>query len=205
MLPKTYLLAFDTSAAHCAAALLCDGEVIAERLEPMEKGQAERLMFLLAEVLAEGGIGYRDLVAVAVGVGPGNFTGVRIGVSAARGLALGLGVPAIGVSRFDALAQGLERPFMVVEDARRGEIYVQGFPVVGTDQARLAAIADMADLGAMALIGSAAEAVAEMTQGVVLVPQQALAVAIARVAAGRVGTEQPRPAPFYLRGPDATP
>ena len=75
MLPEAYILAFDTSAAHCAAALLRGDQLILSRLEPMEKGQAERLMGLLDEMLAEAGIGWCDLAAVAVGTGPGNFTG----------------------------------------------------------------------------------------------------------------------------------
>ncbi|MES2540559.1 MAG: hypothetical protein V4583_08235, partial [Pseudomonadota bacterium] len=75
MLP---ILAFDTSAAHCAAALLLPTPLntcrVIQRLEPMEKGQAERLIPLLEEVLAEGRIGWSDLKALAVGTGPGNFT-----------------------------------------------------------------------------------------------------------------------------------
>lgn len=107
MRPEPAILAFDTSAAHCAAALLSGDRLLALRTEPMEKGQAERLMPLLEEVLAEGSLGWADLDALAVGTGPGNFTGVRIAVAAARGLALALGKPALGVSRFEALALGL--------------------------------------------------------------------------------------------------
>ncbi len=99
------ILGFDTSAAHCAAALLSGERVLAARVEAMAKGQAERLMPLLEELLAEAGVGWRDLAALAVGVGPGNFTGVRIAVSAARGLALGLERPAIGINGFEALAE----------------------------------------------------------------------------------------------------
>ncbi|OYW58073.1 MAG: tRNA (adenosine(37)-N6)-threonylcarbamoyltransferase complex dimerization subunit type 1 TsaB, partial [Rhodobacterales bacterium 12-65-15] len=95
------LLAFDTSVAHCAAALLLPDRLIL-REEAMEKGQAERLMPLLEEILADGGIGWHDLSALAVGTGPGNFTGVRIAVAAARGLALGLKIPAIGVTLLEA-------------------------------------------------------------------------------------------------------
>ena len=93
----------------------------------MQKGQAERLVPMLEEVLTEGGIGWRDLRRIAVGVGPGNFTGVRISVATARGLALALGIPAIGVTRLEALAHGLPRPVTVIEDARRDEVYVQHF------------------------------------------------------------------------------
>lgn len=93
----------------------------------MQKGQAERLVPMLEEVLAEGGIGWRNLRRIAVGVGPGNFTGVRISVATAR-VGLALGVPVIGVTRLEALAHGLPRPLRVAEDARQGLAYVQDFP-----------------------------------------------------------------------------
>ncbi len=178
------ILAFDTSAAHCAAALVFPDRIIL-RDEPMQKGQAERLMPMLEEVLAEGGIGWRDLRALAVGIGPGNFTGVRIAVAAARGLALGLDIPAVGVTRLEALAYGLPRPVTIIEDARRGEVYVQEFTLEGPGHARVVPMAE-------------AEALTPMPAG-------ALAEAIARIGADRAATPQPRPAPFYLRGADAAP
>ena len=87
------ILGFDTSAAHCAAALLCGEQCLAARHEDMTRGQAERLMPLLEDLLAEAGASWRDLARIGVGIGPGNFTGVRIAVSAARGLALSLKIP----------------------------------------------------------------------------------------------------------------
>lgn len=200
------VLAFDTSAAHCAAALLCGDRVIL-RVEPMEKGQAERLVPMLEEVLAEGGLGWCDLAALAVGTGPGNFTGVRIAVAAARGLAMGLGIPAVGVTRLEALAHGLPRPVTVVEDARRGEVYVQDFGVHGPEAARLSGMADLVVLtvDGNALVGSAAAEVAARVGGTPLEPSFPLAEAIARIGAERALTPQPRPAPFYLRSADAAP
>lgn len=186
------ILAFDTSAAHCAAALLSDGRIVAEAFEPMDKGQAERLLPLCEAVLAQAGMGWSDLTRVAVGTGPGNFTGVRIAVAAARGLALSLGLPAVGVTRLEALAHGLPRPVTVVEDARRGEVYVQRF----ADQpgpARLAAADPLPD---GPVTGSAAGPAA-------LPAAMPLTEAIARIAAQRAAG--PRPAPFYLRGADAAP
>jgi tRNA threonylcarbamoyladenosine biosynthesis protein TsaB len=188
------ILAFDTSAAHCAAALLVGDRVIL-RHEPMEKGQAERLVPLLEEVLAEGELAWRDLKALAVGIGPGNFTGVRIAVAAARGLALGLGITAVGVTRLEALAYGLPRPLTVVEDARRGEVYVQAFADAGPG---LAHLAQAGETVAPPLTGSAAGPDA-MPAALPLVE------AIARIGAERAATPQPRPAPFYLRGADAAP
>ncbi|HRO15722.1 MAG TPA: tRNA (adenosine(37)-N6)-threonylcarbamoyltransferase complex dimerization subunit type 1 TsaB, partial [Paracoccus sp. (in: a-proteobacteria)] len=84
-------LGFDTSAAHCAAAVVFGGCILAQRFEPMQKGQAERLFPLLAEVMDEAGVALSDLTVLGVGTGPGNFTGIRIAVAAARGLSLSLG------------------------------------------------------------------------------------------------------------------
>lgn len=165
-----------------------------QRLEPMDKGQAERLIPLLEEVLAEAGIGWHDLAALAVGTGPGNFTGVRIAVAAARGLALGLGIPAIGVTSLEARAFGLPRPVTVVEDARRGQVYLQQFARNSTGPALL--LPAGAALPQGPLTGSAA--------GPGALPQPVpLAEATLRLAVGRIGQPNPRPAPFYLRGADA--
>ncbi len=186
-------MSFDTSAAHCAAALLC-GDRIILRDEAMAKGQAERLIPMLQEMLADAGIGWSDLSAIGVGTGPGNFTGVRISVAAARGLALGLGIPAIGVSALEAIALGARRPVTAMIDARRDEVYVQTFADDGPGPARLIAAAAGPDAlsGNVVGLGSSAQ----------LYP---LAEAIARIAASRIGEPQPRPAPFYLRGADAAP
>lgn len=196
-MPPETILAFDTSAAHCAAALLLPDGTVFNRFEPMEKGQAERLMPLLEDLLAEAGIGWSDVTRLAVGTGPGNFTGVRISVAAARGLALGLGIPALGVTRLEALAYGLPHPVTVIEDARRGEAYVQAF---GTDdtQARLIPRAEVEAADTTAHVtGNAAGHAA-------LPAAQPLTEAMARIAAKRP-LPQPRPAPFYLRGADAAP
>ena len=198
------ILAFDTSAAHCAAALLVGDRIVASSFEPMEKGQAERLLPLCEDLLAAAGLGWCDLTAIAVGTGPGNFTGVRIAVAAARGLALSLGVPAIGVTRLEALAHGLPRPLMVVEDARRGEVYVQEYNGA-PGEARLTEIAALPHETAMQdFVGSAASLAAEATGGRVLIQPLPLTHAMAFIAAARNGV-QPRPAPFYLRGADAAP
>lgn len=190
-------LAFDTSAAHCAAALLRGETVLAERVEDMAKGQAERLMPLLEELLTEAGLGWRDLSVIGVGIGPGNFTGVRISVAAARGLALSLGIEAIGVSTLEAFAEGAPRPATVALDARRDEAYVQRFSDTGADAPALAALADLTPEGALIGLNLAGQTAQP--------PALPLAVAIARIAARRTGTAQPRPAPLYLRSADAAP
>jgi len=98
----TPVLAFDTSAAHCAVALLLGDRIVAQ-VEDMGRGQAERLMPLVQELLDSEGAALSAIGRIGVGIGPGNFTGIRISVSLARGLALGLGIPAIGVSTLEAL------------------------------------------------------------------------------------------------------
>jgi len=193
------ILAFDTSAAHCAAALLSGGQIVASRTEPMEKGQAERLIPLLEEVLNETGLAWRDLTTLAVGTGPGNFTGIRISVAAARGLVLGLGIPALGVTRLEALAHGLPRPLRVVEDARRGSVYVQGFNLPPESACLMTAEAAAA-LPRGVVAGSGATLIDASP-----LPSAPIAEAIAWIAATRTGTPQPRPAPFYLRSADAAP
>ena len=186
-----WILAFDTSAAHCAAALLC-GERVILRDEPMLKGQAERLVPMLQELLAEAGIGWHDLSVIGVGTGPGNFTGVRISVALARGLALGLGIPAVGISSFEAMALGAALPVTVIMDARRDEVYVQDFNDDGPGTARLIPAQDLPLQGRVIGLGKDA-------------PRFSIAEAIARIAASRRQSPQPRPAPFYLRGADAAP
>ncbi len=181
------VLSFDTSAAHVAAALLCGDEIIARRVEEMKRGQAERLMPMLEEVLSEGGRTFGDLDALGVGVGPGNFTGIRISVSAARGLALGLGVPAVGVNSFDAIEAGLSSDGVAMVSAPRGQGYL--FPKGGTPYL------------------ASEDELAQIAQETPLVTPEAqsLVEQIARLAAQRYQDSPARPAPLYIKPADAAP
>jgi tRNA threonylcarbamoyladenosine biosynthesis protein TsaB len=128
------ILAFDTATDVATSALVSDGEVLGER--------TSRAVTVLEDVdalLRQAGAHTRELDGVAVGIGPGSFTGVRIGLATARGLALALGVPVAGVSTLDALAAGAPGATPVV-DARRGEVFVlQGEPrVLAPDRLELA-------------------------------------------------------------------
>lgn len=204
MRSDAWVLAFDTSAAHCAAALLYGDSVVTQAFEELPRGQAERLLPMLEDILKAGGIQWSDLALLAVGVGPGNFTGVRIAVSAARGLSLGLGIPAIGVSVFEARAEGLPRPMCVLEDARRNEIYFQRFdPDPGPPQ--LLSLSEAACLDDEDATGTAAETVASAAKLTVHAQTYPLAEAIARVGARKASVPQPRPAPLYVRQADAAP
>ncbi|UWR72874.1 tRNA (adenosine(37)-N6)-threonylcarbamoyltransferase complex dimerization subunit type 1 TsaB [Phaeobacter inhibens] len=184
---EVLVLGFDTSAAHCAAALLQGDVILAQTCEEMTRGQAERLMPLLEEVLAEGGATWADLDALGVGIGPGNFTGIRIAVSAARGLALGLEIPAVGVNGFEAR----EHPgtFAAVP-APRDQVYAHP---PGEDP-RLMPLAEAHAIATALRL----ELVAEAT------PPH-IAETIARRAAERYKDATSAPAPLYLRAADAAP
>jgi tRNA threonylcarbamoyladenosine biosynthesis protein TsaB len=119
-------LAFDTATGVATSALVDDGEVLGERAS-----RAQTLLEDVDALLRQGGAHPRDIGALAVGIGPGSFTGVRIGLAAARGLALALDVPGAGVSTLAALAAGAPGAVPVV-DARRREVFsiVGGLPAV---------------------------------------------------------------------------
>jgi tRNA threonylcarbamoyladenosine biosynthesis protein TsaB len=119
-------LAFDTATTVATSALVDDGEVLGERAS-----RAQTLLEDVDALLRQGGAHPRDLDALAVGIGPGSFTGVRIGLAAARGLALSLGVPGAGISTLAALAAGAPGALPVI-DARRKEVFtlVDGRPSV---------------------------------------------------------------------------
>ena len=121
------LLIFDTSGGACSAAVWADGRVAAERFEAMARGQAERLLPIIEETLAAAGLAHAQLDAIGVTRGPGAFTGIRIGLAAARGLALALGIPAIGVTTFEALAVRAPGGCAVAIDTKRGDVYCQLF------------------------------------------------------------------------------
>ena len=179
------VLGFDTSAAHCAAALLSGDRLLASRSEEMGRGQAERLMPMLEEILADAGVAWSDLDRIGVGVGPGNFTGIRISVSAARGLALGLGIPAIGVSGFDIIEAQGRGPCLPVIPAPRDQLYIRR-------------PGDMPDLA------SPQEARTPDLPLAVLPAPEVMATTIARLAAAAPVTA-PAPAPLYVKPADAAP
>lgn len=209
-MPDGLVLGFDTSAAHCAAALLSGDTVLLEAVEEMGRGQAERLMPLIEEMLVEAGVGWPDLHRIGVGVGPGNFTGIRISVATARGLSLSLGVPAVGVSLLEAAAHGAEGPVLACCDARGGRVYLELFgrgviPDMPAAMADLEAVpAGLCDRG-LACVGPAAAAVAERIGGEVVPTACSPAVAIAELAASRAVRPGERPAPLYIREADAAP
>lgn len=209
MPPDPLILAFDTSAAHCAAALLSGDRVLARKHLEMAKGQAEQLFPLLERLLAEAGYGWGDLSAIGVGIGPGNFTGIRISVASARGLALSLGIPAVGVSMLESLAADSKGPVLACLDARRNGVFVQPFDD-GIPSGKAVLVDLDSDLSPFArrelrCVGTAAAVLALRLEAAVGEPVHPPAVAIARIASGRWRQTTSRPSPLYLRPADAAP
>ncbi len=202
------ILGIDTAAGQCGVAVVAvDGRLMAKRAERMERGHAEALWPMVDFALAEARAGYPDISAIGVCTGPGSFTGIRVGVAAARGLALGLGVPALGVDRFDALWSPVdllmhpaETPVAVALLGPRDTAYLrlhdESCAQIGPDRQVLRAdLAGLAPAGA-ARFGDGWEG-ADPAAGL---PDPAT---IARMAADAETGE--RPAPYYLRGPNADP
>ncbi|MBB5073390.1 tRNA threonylcarbamoyl adenosine modification protein YeaZ [Bartonella callosciuri] len=127
------ILAIDTASIHCAVALIRHKSVVARISEPMHKGHAEKLIGYIAQITSQANITLDQVDRIAVNIGPGSFTGVRVGVSTARALALALEIPAVGVSTLEALAaqtttnKNAVSTIAVVIEAGRDMFYHQNF------------------------------------------------------------------------------
>ncbi len=165
------VLAIDAALDQSAAAVFDAGQqlVLSSRTMPMQRGHAEALLPLVEDVMSAAGLGFADLDRIAVTIGPGSFTGLRIGISAARGLGLALGIPVTGVSTFLAFAAPYiafepRRAVAVVLDAKNEQVYLQEFGSDGTPVAEplVAAIGEAArhlGRGAMVITGNGAQSI----------------------------------------------
>jgi tRNA threonylcarbamoyl adenosine modification protein YeaZ len=212
------LLAVDCSARLCAACVYDAGagRELGRSVLDLGKGHAEHLMAVIAEALKKAGIVYPDLDAVAVSVGPGSFTGVRVGVSTARGLALALKIPSIGVTTLEALAQEAREKFpgrsaLAVLDGGREEIHAALYDEAmnlrfGPAVTTFAQMTAVAVANTPVLAGTRAEKIASTAGGPFdFGPLEATAdIAVyARLAAKKGPGEKPHP--LYLRAADAKP
>ena len=203
------VLAFDTCLNACSVAVVDGPTVLAHRVEAMSRGHQERLAPMAQAVMADTGLTFDRLNRIGATVGPGSFTGLRVGVAFAKGLASALAIPAVGVGTLEALAAEATGLVAAVIDARRDQVYLQVFEdgralmapdglLIGTALARLAELAMGRNI---TLIGSGAPMLAPALQGaIVLTPEGGDARHVARLAADRAVTPI---RPLYLRAPDA--
>jgi len=217
----TRLLALDCSAGACSVAVRDDAGVLASAGSAMNRGHAEALMPMVQQVMSEAGLGWDRLDAVAATVGPGSFTGVRIGLAAARGIALAASLPTVPVTTLEAVAEAAGTgpgPLLVVLDSKRSDFYGQWFgpggdaldaPRAATLEALLAA--GPADSGGWRVAGDAAPGFLEAAGAAdpdlrVVADSGPDAVAVAAVALRRLASGGAAAlTPLYLRAPDVTP
>jgi tRNA threonylcarbamoyl adenosine modification protein YeaZ len=214
------LLAIDTALAACSAAIFdFDKGIIASETLPMVRGHAEALVPLIGRVVEAADIDYGALDRIAVTVGPGSFTGLRVGVAAARGIALATNKPCVGVTTLRALASpyaaaDIKSTVLAVIDARHSHLYFQGFDASGEplDNPRIISIDELISslpLGRIHVIGDAANLIESVWPSTRLSPifTQNDAPDIAWVArlGARAELAHELPKPMYLRAPDAKP
>src|ERR1700736_4865852 len=214
------ILAIDTALDACAAGVLDTdaGKLIAQQSEPMKRGHAEALMPLIARVMKESGIPFAGLDRIAVTTGPGSFTGLRVGLSAARGIALAAHKPVVGLTTLTAYAapvvsQNLEQPVISAIDARHDHVYFQvvsgdGNPLIRPRVAPIEEALGASRFGAPYLVGNAARILSERWPAHALPlfqidPQTAPDIAWVAWLGAAVSPNTAPPRPFYLRAPDA--
>ena len=204
------LLALDTCLGACSAAVLQDDRVLAARSEFMERGHQERLAPLVRELAEEAGVAFGDLDRIGVTVGPGSFTGLRVGLAFAKGMGLALRVPVVGVGSLAALAATAAPAGLVAAavDARREQLYLQlfrdGAPLhdaeAATAENAVARVQAQARGGELVIAGSGARLLA----GAFPEARVLDLAAPNPVAVGRLAAASSEPArPLYLRAPDA--
>jgi tRNA threonylcarbamoyladenosine biosynthesis protein TsaB len=215
------VLAIDTALAACAAAVLdTDHGIVASESLSMVRGHAEALIPLIARVMKQSDMAFRNLGRIAVTTGPGSFTGVRVGLAAARGFAVATGVPVVGVSTLSVyaapyLAGNGKSPVVATIDARHDHVFLQMFGPGGQTliSPRLAPLSEAvaaASRTPACLVGSAARAIADGLRKDVAPPRAVDARDAPDIVwVAQIGAVTPRaqsgPNPQYLRPPDAQP
>jgi tRNA threonylcarbamoyladenosine biosynthesis protein TsaB len=219
------LLALDTAAGGCSTAVWIGDGAAAWRATAMHRGHVEALIPMVDAVMDETALAFGDLDGIAVTVGPGAFTGLRVGLSAARAIALAARLPCFGVTTLEAVAAAAAAkgdataPILVALDSRRTEVYAQMFDSTGRALGAMAAetpgnLVRRLTVAAVTLAGDAVDVLvpALSAAGVAVTvaagPGHPDARMVAGLAAGRWRRGERsgwRPAPLYLRPPDANP
>ncbi len=189
------ILALDAATGPCSVAVLKDGRIAAYREHVQGLKQSALLMPMVEQALAQSGIGYNDLSAVACTIGPGSFTGIRVALAAARGICFAAGIKGLGFTTLATLAYGAPiQPVLAVLNAGKGECYYQGFDGTPLFEPRLGTLETaLASLPGAPVIGN--------LQGHTAFPR---ADALAKLAAAHAADALPL-TPFYIRPPDAKP
>ncbi len=211
------VLGIETSTRRGSVAVSSDGVVVAAHTHEEPNAHAERLLGLIERSLTDAGITRDVLDRIAVGVGPGSFTGLRVGIALAQGIALGLGRPLVGMGSLDAMARAVSasdrRVRVPVLDARRGELFVAAYAPDGAELLAPAALTASAARGALhaALAGASAvlvgESAGELGMDFELLRGAELDLPHASTVALLGATLEPdtaRAEPVYVRGPGAT-
>jgi tRNA threonylcarbamoyladenosine biosynthesis protein TsaB len=203
------VLGLDTCLSSCSVAVLDGERVLASAREVMARGHQERLAPMARDVMAEAGLAFDRLERIAVTVGPGSFTGLRVGIAFAKGLALARDLPAVGVGTLEALAAEADGLVFPAIDARRGQLYLQAFengrPLMAPDaltaETAAARIAEISQGRPFTLVGSGAPLLADFAPSAeTIAAEGADARQVARLALAL----SPGPLkPLYLRAPDA--
>ncbi|GKQ55495.1 tRNA (adenosine(37)-N6)-threonylcarbamoyltransferase complex dimerization subunit type 1 TsaB [Bradyrhizobium sp. Ce-3] len=216
------ILAIDTALDACSAAVLDTdtGKTLAIESQAMQRGHAEALMPLIGRVMRASGIGFAALDRIAVTTGPGSFTGLRVGLSAARGIALSASKPVVGLSTLAAyaapvVAENGQTAILSAIDARHDHVYFQlvggdGSPVIKPKVAPIEEALAASQHGALHLVGNAANILAERWPADAAPPvkvdrQPAPDIIWVAWVGAAVDPETAPPRPFYLRAPDAKP
>jgi tRNA threonylcarbamoyladenosine biosynthesis protein TsaB len=216
------ILAIDTALDACTAGILDTdaGKLIARESKPMKRGHAEALMPLIARLMKDSGIAFAGLDRIAVTTGPGSFTGLRVGLSAARGIALAASKPVVGVTTLTAYAapivsQNPEQPVISAIDARHDQVYFQvvsgnGAPLVRPRLGLIDEALGGSQFGTPYLVGNAAQILADRWSADApppfgVDPQPAPDITWVAWLGAAVSPDTAPARPFYLRAPDAKP
>jgi tRNA threonylcarbamoyladenosine biosynthesis protein TsaB len=214
------ILAIDTALDACSAGVLDTdvGKLIAQESLAMKRGHAEALMPLIARVMKQSATPFASLDRIAVTTGPGSFTGLRVGLAAARGIALAAGKPVVGLTTLTAYAapvvsQNRQPPVISAIDARHDQVYFQvvrgdGGPLIRPRVAPIAEALDAARYGAPHLVGNAARMLADRWPADAEPPyrvdaQPAPDIAWVAWVGAAVSPDTAPARPYYLRAPDA--
>ncbi len=204
-------LVLDTALNACAAAVARDGVILAHTSEPMQRGHQERLAPLVETVMRAGGLGFDALDRIGVTIGPGSFTGLRVGLAFAKAMSLALGIPCVGVNSLEALAAGRSGFVAAAIAAKGDQLYLQAFrdgaalmaPDVLDVAIAAARVAEVWSGDSATLVGSGASALAGVLRSAVIDAAEAPDIcALARLIEARPSPAV-RPRPLYLRAPDA--